>query len=163
MVWRIFTRMTTRKNPSIDFRKNKRLFLNFLIKYFRMARASLMSNDVAIPTVSFHRRTFGQNIQLDDNGSKATRHTSFDNGYLLIIWNFIYWDFIVLGITFTSKQIKANERIYMKIIDIDESGQWLGSLAIGKKRIELNLWNLHIVIFRFYTDWSRFHSKTTIM
>jgi len=27
----------------------------------------------------------------------------------------------------------------MKIIDIDESGQWLGSLAIGKKRIELNL------------------------
>ncbi len=27
-----------------------------------------------------------------------------------------------------------NERIYMKIIDIDESGQWLGSLAIGKER-----------------------------
>ena len=26
-----------------------------------------------------------------------------------------------------------NERIHMKIIDIDESGQWLGSLAIGNE------------------------------
>jgi hypothetical protein len=46
----------------------------------------------------------------------------------------IYYDFIIVGITFTSKQIKINERIYMKILDIDESGQWLGSLAIGKER-----------------------------
>jgi hypothetical protein len=27
-----------------------------------------------------------------------------------------------------------NERIYMKIIDIDETGQWLGSLAVGNER-----------------------------
>jgi len=42
--------------------------------------------------------------------------------------------FVVSGVTFTNRQIQANERICMKIIDIDESGQWLGSLAIGKKR-----------------------------
>jgi hypothetical protein len=42
-----------------------------------------------------------------------------------------YCYLIISGITFTSKQIKVNERIYMKIIDVDESGQWLGSLAIG--------------------------------
>jgi hypothetical protein len=37
------------------------------------------------------------------------------------------------GITFTNKQIKMNERIHMKIIDIDQTGQWLGSLAIGNE------------------------------
>ena len=46
----------------------------------------------------------------------------------------LYCDFVVAGITFTNKQIKINERICMKIVDIDESGQWLGSLAIGKAR-----------------------------
>ncbi|CAF3368499.1 unnamed protein product [Rotaria sp. Silwood1] len=35
------------------------------------------------------------------------------------------------GITFTNKQIQMNEHIHMQIVDIDESGQWLGSLAIG--------------------------------
>jgi hypothetical protein len=92
---------------------------------------------VTNPSVSFHRKTFGQNIQLDDNGSSATRYTSFDNGYfsyLFCLSEKIYYDFIIVGITFTSKQIKINERIYMKILDIDESGQWLGSLAIGKER-----------------------------
>jgi hypothetical protein len=43
---------------------------------------------VTNPSVSFHRKTFGQNIQLDDNGSSATRYTSFDNGYFHIC--FIY-------------------------------------------------------------------------
>jgi hypothetical protein len=103
-----------------------------------MARAPLTSMDVVVPTVSFHRKTFGQNIQLGDNGSKATRHTSFDNGYLFLSEIF-YCYLIISGITFTSKQIKVNERIYMKIIDVDESGQWLGSLAIGNERIELKL------------------------
>lgn len=39
--------------------------------------------------------------------------------------------FLFSGITFTNKQIKANEYICMKIVEVDESGQWLGSLAIG--------------------------------
>jgi hypothetical protein len=46
-----------------------------------MAGTQGMKNNSTIPSVSFHRNTFGQNIQLDDNGSKASRHTSFDNGY----------------------------------------------------------------------------------
>ncbi len=59
---------------------------------------------------------------------------------------------MIVGITFTSKPIKMNERIYMKIVDIDETGQWLGSLAIGneKKGIKLNL--RIIIIFRFYSN-----------
>jgi hypothetical protein len=51
--------------------------------------------------------------------------------FIRIISSFIYYCLIISGITFTSKQIKPNERIYMKIIDVDETGQWLGSLAIG--------------------------------
>ena len=38
-----------------------------------------------------------------------------------------------VGVTFTSRQIKLNERVHMEIVDVDESGQWLGSLAIGRK------------------------------
>ncbi len=49
-----------------------------------MAEIQGMKNNPTIPSVSFHRKTFGQNIQLDDNGSKAIRHTSFDNGYFHI-------------------------------------------------------------------------------
>ncbi|CAF1472142.1 unnamed protein product [Adineta steineri] len=85
-----------------------------------MARSVLtMNNNIIMPSISFHQRTFGQNIRLDDNGVRATRHTSFDN-----------------GVTFTNKQIKMNERIHMKIIDVDETGQWLGSLAIGFTQID---------------------------
>ncbi|CAF3372424.1 unnamed protein product [Rotaria sp. Silwood1] len=79
-----------------------------------MARSSAMSNQFTMPTIFFHHKTFGQNIRLDNNASRAMRHTSFDN-----------------GITFTNKQIQMNEHIHMQIVDIDESGQWLGSLAIG--------------------------------
>ena len=100
-----------------------------------MARAPLTSLDVAVPTVSFHRKTFGQNIQLSDNASKAARHTSFDNGTLLLR-NTADCHWIVAGITFTSKRMNPNERIYMKIIDVDETGQWLGSLAIGFTQID---------------------------
>lgn len=41
-----------------------------------------------------------------------------------------------------------DERIHMKIVDIDESGQWLGSLAIGRKR--LNLSKFIFINFRIY-------------
>ncbi|CAF2400843.1 unnamed protein product [Rotaria sp. Silwood2] len=84
-----------------------------------MARLSAMMDQSAMPTIFFHQKTFGQNIQLDNNALKAIRHTSFDN-----------------GITFTNKQIKMNEHVHMKIVDIDESGQWLGSLAIGFIQID---------------------------
>ncbi|CAF0976641.1 unnamed protein product [Rotaria magnacalcarata] len=73
-----------------------------------------MAKESSSPTTYFHQKTFGQNIRLDNNSLRATRNTSFDH-----------------GITFTNKQIKINERIHMKIVDIDQSGQWLGSLAIG--------------------------------
>ncbi len=53
---------------------------------------------------------------------------------VIFIFELIYCDYILTGVTFTNKQIKMNEHICMKIIDIDESGQWLGSLAIGKER-----------------------------
>ncbi len=78
--------MTSGKKPCINVNKKTAVFCNQKIGvYFRMARASpAMSNNTAIPSVSFHRRTFGKNIQLDDNALKATRHTSFDNGYFFI-------------------------------------------------------------------------------
>ncbi|CAF1106698.1 unnamed protein product [Rotaria sordida] len=79
-----------------------------------MARSPAMMDQSTMLKISFHQKTFGQNIRLDNNALQATRHTSFDN-----------------GITFTNKPINMNEHIHMKIIDIDESGQWLGSLAIG--------------------------------
>ena len=65
----------------------------------------------------------------------AIRHST-----MVIVRNFLADDrkSVLAGITFTSKQIKMNERIYMKIGDIDETGQWLGSLAIGKKGMWLN-------------------------
>ena len=43
---------------------------------------------------------------------------------------------VVLGITFSSRPIKINERVHLKIIDIDETRQWLGSLGIGQYRRE---------------------------
>jgi len=67
----------------------------------------------------FHSKTFGQNIRLEDNGSKAIRHASFDH-----------------GVTFTHQPININERIHLKIIDVDETRQWCGSLAIGFTQID---------------------------
>jgi hypothetical protein len=49
-----------------------------------MAEIQVMKNNSTIPSVSFHQKIFGENIQLDDNGSKAIRHKSFDNGYFHI-------------------------------------------------------------------------------
>ncbi|CAF3800989.1 unnamed protein product, partial [Rotaria sp. Silwood1] len=78
-----------------------------------------MNNNATFPSVSFHRKTFGQNILINDNAFKATRHTSFDN-----------------DITFTNKRININERIYMKIIDIDQTGQWLGFTQFDRDSIQ---------------------------
>ncbi len=39
--------------------------------------------------------------------------------------------FFFLGITFTDKPININERIHLKIVEVDETRQWCGSLAIG--------------------------------
>ncbi|UJR16205.1 hypothetical protein I4U23_003115 [Adineta vaga] len=83
--------------------------------------AQSINHNITVPSLSFHQRTYGQHIRLDKNGSTANRHTSFDH-----------------GVTFTNRQIKKNERIHMKIVDIDETGQWLGSLAIGFTQIDPN-------------------------
>ena len=48
----------------------------------------------------------------------------------------------------------------MKIGDIDETGQWLGSLAIGNERVKLNRKKVYIdVIHRIHSDQSRFDQK----
>ncbi len=39
-----------------------------------------------------------------------------------------------LGITFTDKPININERIHLKVVEVDETRQWCGSLAIGLKK-----------------------------
>ena len=46
----------------------------------------------------------------------------------------LIFNFLLSGVTFTNRQIKMNERIHIKIIDMDETGQWLGSLAVGNER-----------------------------
>lgn len=45
-----------------------------------MATGLVMNGNSTKPSISFHHQTFGQNIQLEENGSRAIRHTSFDNG-----------------------------------------------------------------------------------
>ncbi len=50
-----------------------------------MATRQVIDNNSTTPSVSFHRKTFGQNIRIEDNGLKAIRHTSFDNGYFHIL------------------------------------------------------------------------------
>ena len=37
----------------------------------------------------------------------------------------------LIGITFTDKPININERIHLKVVEVDETRQWCGSLAIG--------------------------------
>ena len=98
-----------------------------------MSRTSLSASQNTAPTTSFHRNTYGINIKIEDNGLKAVRHTSFDNGWSRFEVEFEFFFVFCLGITFTSQPIRMNERVYMKIVDIDQTGQWLGSLAIGKQ------------------------------
>ncbi|CAF1291469.1 unnamed protein product [Adineta steineri] len=79
------------------------------------------TNDFTAPTFCFHQVTFGQNIRLENNASKAVRYTSFDH-----------------GITFTDKPVNINERIHLKIVEVDETRQWCGSLAIGFTQVDPN-------------------------
>jgi len=45
-----------------------------------MAQLPTTNNDLTISSFHFHQTTFGQNIRLENNASKAVRHTSFDHG-----------------------------------------------------------------------------------
>jgi hypothetical protein len=45
-----------------------------------MAQVPTTNNDLTISLFHFHQATFGQNIRLENNASKAVRHTSFDHG-----------------------------------------------------------------------------------
>lgn len=72
----------------------------------------------------FHEKTFGVNIRIENNATKAVRHTSFDH-----------------GITFTDRPININERIHLKILEVDETRQWCGSLAIGFTQVDPNTIN----------------------
>jgi len=85
-----------------------------------MATSSKKSSN-NIPSITFHKRTFGTNINLDSDGFRATRENSFDN-----------------GITFSNAPIKLNEKVYLKVIDTDDTRQWLGSLAIGFTQLDPN-------------------------
>ncbi|CAF5125701.1 unnamed protein product, partial [Rotaria sp. Silwood1] len=86
-----------------------------------MAQVTTTNNELTTPSFCFHKTTFGQNIRLENNASKAVRHTSFDH-----------------GITFTDKPININERIHLKIVEVDETRQWCGSLAIGFTQVDPN-------------------------
>ncbi len=96
------------------------------------------NNDLIIPSFHFHQTTFGQNIRLENNASKAVRYTSFDH-----------------GITFTDKPVNINERIHLKIVEVDETRQWCGSLAIGKQNhinIKKNKLFLEFFCLRIYSS-----------
>jgi hypothetical protein len=45
-----------------------------------MSQLTTTNNDLAIPTFYFHQGTFGQNIRLENNATKAVRYSSFDHG-----------------------------------------------------------------------------------
>jgi hypothetical protein len=52
---------------------------------------------------------------------------SFFNNFSVYVYS------LFEGITFTDKPVNINERIHVKIVDVDETRQWCGSLAIGRK------------------------------
>ena len=51
-----------------------------------MAQIITTNNDIAAPTFCFHQTTFGQNIRLENNATKAVRYTSFDHGKFLVFF-----------------------------------------------------------------------------
>ena len=51
-----------------------------------MANVTTMQDDLTVPSFHFHQTTFGQNIKLENNTTKAVRHTSFDHGILFDIY-----------------------------------------------------------------------------
>jgi hypothetical protein len=62
-----------------------------------MAQVPTTNNDLTISLFHFHQATFGQNIRLENNASKAVRHTSFDHGiffFLLIFFHFLFVFFL---------------------------------------------------------------------
>lgn len=50
-----------------------------------MSQVVTTNNEFAISSFCFHNQTFGQNIRLENNATKAVRHTSFDHGILYLI------------------------------------------------------------------------------
>ena len=50
----------------------------------RMSQGTTTNSDLIVPSFHFNPTTFGQNIRLENDGSKAVRHTSFDHGISLI-------------------------------------------------------------------------------
>ena len=93
--------------------------------------AHVTTNDeLSNSSLVFHPSTFGQNIRLEENGSRAIRYTSFDH-----------------GVTFTQKPVSINERIHLRIVDVDETRQWCGSLAIGRTRRKEELVLRHVSFF----------------
>ena len=48
-----------------------------------MAQETTTNNQTS-PAFHFHQTTSGQNIRLENNNTKAVRHTSFDHGNLSI-------------------------------------------------------------------------------
>jgi len=48
-----------------------------------MAQGITTNNDLTIPSFHFHQTTFGQNIRLENDATKAVRYASFDHGNLL--------------------------------------------------------------------------------
>lgn len=85
-------------------------------------------------SLAFHPTTFGQNIRLEENGSRAIRYSSFDHGGSSPFFFDDQHSRRDLGVTFTQKPININERIHLRIVDVDETRQWCGSLAIGQKK-----------------------------
>ena len=114
-----------------------------------------------IPSFSFHRTTFGQNVRLENNGLKAVRHTSYDHGIffslLRINGYLVLKSFSSSGITFTDRPININERIHIKIVEVDETRQWCGSLSIGEKK-NIELLKQVKNYFRIYSSRSKHNS-----
>ena len=126
-----------------------------------MARATA-DQDTHPSSLSFHSQTFGQNVRLEDNGSKAIRHASFDHGEHSQMFSPRIVDgystlSLSSGVTFTHQPININERIHLKIIDVDETRQWCGSLAIGACLMEL--WHRHFPSSRFHPDRSSIDAR----
>ncbi len=48
-----------------------------------MAQIITTNNDLTSPSFCFHQTTFGQNIRLENDATKAVRYASFDHGNLL--------------------------------------------------------------------------------
>lgn len=114
-----------RNEPKVIFFQSNNVYI------VGMAKEATTSNSLAAPTFSFHQATFGQNIRLENDAMKAVRHTSFDHGRHSRSTRTLQPRPFFLGITFSDRPVNINERIHLKIVEVDETRQWCGSLAIG--------------------------------